>query len=133
MQLSYTKAVQRNFFKTIFGNSGNDKYERPQLNFKEFLIIATVYNMNVNYLTAFLELVIYNGAIWVCVLYFILTAVLGMPLSMLFIFLSSYSKKSYLAIWDCAPLLEGCVQSSLVVIRRRVIWQYGTALLCLKV
>lgn len=24
MQLSYTKAVQRNFFKTIFGNSGND-------------------------------------------------------------------------------------------------------------
>ncbi|GJQ74924.1 hypothetical protein Trydic_g9552 [Trypoxylus dichotomus] len=26
---------------------------------------------------------------------------------MLFIFMSSYSKKSYLAIWDCAPLLEG--------------------------
>ncbi|GJQ74925.1 hypothetical protein Trydic_g9553 [Trypoxylus dichotomus] len=78
-----------------------------ELTVLEFLSIACLYQLNMRYILVYMELITKHGAIIVTVFYFLLTGILGMPLFMLFTFMSNYSKRSYFTFWKCVPLFEG--------------------------
>ncbi|GJQ65239.1 hypothetical protein Trydic_g7368 [Trypoxylus dichotomus] len=93
-------------FRSIVGSTEDDQ-EELELTFKEFLILSTFFQLNLNYLLAYLDLVTAYGGVFISLGYIILQICIGIPLYCLLTFMSSYAKRSFLKFWDCVPVFHG--------------------------
>ncbi|KAK9708684.1 hypothetical protein QE152_g27051 [Popillia japonica] len=99
------KSNRLQFFKKIVGNDEDET--NFELSRKEFVIISTLFQTNIDHLLIYISLVFRYGGVFITVFHAFLQVCVGMPVYCLLTFMSSYTKSSFLKFFECIPILQG--------------------------
>nr|XP_022902855.1 uncharacterized protein LOC111415402 [Onthophagus taurus] len=98
--------VRMKGLRAIIGT--NDAYNLSfELTTLEYVMLIIMYECGMNSLITYLDLVVKHGPFYIGGAYIFIMVTLTMPIYMLLTFLGSYSKKSYIKLFTCAPIFEG--------------------------
>ncbi|XP_022903556.1 sodium- and chloride-dependent glycine transporter 1-like [Onthophagus taurus] len=116
---SYTLPIIRgdrvDLFKRIAGVNPEEEDESDvQMSAIQFITASTMYQINIYYLIIFIDILLASGGVNVFFSFLPLHIFLSIPLLVLFIFMSSYSKKGFLCMWECVPMFSGLGYSLLL-------------------